>query len=148
MGSDNLSQNDLLFLGITPNQETGTYSQKINYFIVPALLKYNFKNRIYLEGGPQLGLMHNAWVEFNSDVDGKSIRIRETNKNNINRLDAGVSLGTGYKLMNDKGMSIGVKYYYGFTNVYKGISGTNNSSLFLKLNIPIGAAKAETKNKD
>jgi hypothetical protein len=36
---------------------------------------------------------------------------------------------------------LGLKYYYGLTKVYKGVSGSNNSSLFLKLNIPIGAHK-------
>jgi hypothetical protein len=145
MGSDNLSQNDLVFLGITPNPETGTYSQKINYFIVPALLKYNFKNRIYLECGPQFGLMYKSWVEFNSSSDVNEIRVKEFNKDNINRLDAGISIGSGYKLMAENGMTLGARYYYGFTNVYKGISDSNNSSLFLKLNIPIGANKAKSK---
>lgn len=145
LGADHLSQNDLVFLGITPIFEKGSYTQKIKYFIVPALLKYNFKNRIYVEGGPQFGLMHNAWVEFNSDTKSKNIRIKDFNKDNINRLDAGVTFGTGYKLMPKRGMTIGVKYYYGLTNVYKGVTGTNNSSFFLKANIPIGAAKAEKK---
>ena len=145
LGDDQLSPNDLAFLEITPNPEEGTYSQKINYFIVPTLIKYNFKNRMYLEAGPQFSLMYKAWVEFNSDTDNKNIRIRDFNKDKINRLDAGVTIGTGYKLMQDTGMTIGVKYYYGFANVYKGVAGTNNSSLFLKLNIPIGAAKSKEK---
>ncbi len=145
LGDDQLSPNDLAFLEITPNPEEGAYSQKINYFIVPALIKYNFKNRMYLEAGPQFSLMYKAWVEFNSDVDNKKTRIREFNKDKINRLDAGITVGTGYKLMAETGMTIGVKYYYGFANVYKGLSGTNNSSLFLKLNIPIGAAKSNEK---
>ncbi len=145
LGDDQLSPNDLAFLEITPNPEEGTYSQKINYFIVPALIKYNFKNRMYLEAGPQFSLMYKAWIEFNSDTDNKNIRIRDFNKDKINRLDAGVTIGTGYKLMSDTGMTIGVKYYYGFANVYKGVSGSNNSSLFLKLNIPIGAAKSKEK---
>lgn len=145
MGDDKLTTNDLAFLEITPNTEEGSYSQKINYFIVPALIKYNFKNRIYLEAGPQFSLMHKAWVEFNSDIDNKKIRIRDFNKDKINRLDAGVTVGTGYKLMADSGMTLGVKYYYGFANVYKGVSGTNNSSLFLKFNIPIGADKKGQK---
>jgi len=145
LGDDKLSSDDLSFLEITPNAEEGTYSQKINYFIVPALIKYNFKNRIYLEAGPQFSLMYKAWVEFNSDMDNKNIRIRDFNKDKINRLDAGVTVGTGYKLTADSGMTIGVKYYYGFANVYKGVSGTNNSSLFLKFNIPIGAAKSKEK---
>ena len=148
LGGDHLTTHDLTFLEITPNEEEGTYSQKINYFIVPALIKYNFKNRIYLEAGPQFGLMHKAWVEFNSDIDNKKIRIRDFNKDKINRLDVGVTVGTGYKLMADSGMTLGVKYYYGFANVYKGVSGTNNSSLFLKVNIPIGAAKSKEKTNE
>ena len=47
--------------------------------------------------------------------------------------------------MPDTGMTIGIKYYYGFTNVYKGVSGSNNSSLFLKVNVPIGANKKTEK---
>ncbi len=148
MGDDELTPNDLAFLEITPQEEEGIYSQKINYFVVPALIKYNFKNRIYLEAGPQFSLMHKAWVEFNSDIDNKTIRIRDFNKDKINMLDAGLIIGTGYKLMADTGMTVGIKYYYGFANVYKDVSGTNNSSLFLKLNIPIGAAKSGEKVQD
>ena len=144
LGDSELSTNDLEFLGIELQEEEGTYSQKINYFVVPALLKYNFKNRIYLEAGPQFGLMYKAWVEFNSEEDNRDIKIKDYNKDQINRLDAGVTIGTGYRLMADSGMTIGIKYYYGFANVYKGVSGTNNSSLFLKMNIPIGAAKKES----
>ena len=141
LGTNELTSDDLAFLEITPNQEEGSYSQVINYFIVPALLKYNFKNRIYLEGGPQFGLMYKSWVEFQSDVENRDIRIRDYNKDKINTLDAGITFGTGYKLIPDTGMTVGVKYYYGLTNVYKGLSGSNNSSLFVKLNIPIGANK-------
>lgn len=145
LGDNQLSSNDLIFLEITPNPEQGSYSQKINYFIVPALIKYKFKNRMYLEVGPQFGLMYKAWVEFFSDQDNKKIRIREFNKDKINKLDAGITVGTGYKLVPDTGMTIGVKYYYGITNVYKKVSGTNNSSLFLKVNIPIGTSKKDKK---
>jgi hypothetical protein len=145
LGDNHLTTSDLSFLEITPNEEEGTYSQKINYFIVPALIKYNFKNRVYLEAGPQFGLMHKAWVEFISDIDNRNIRIRDFNKEKINRLDAGFTIGTGYKLMADTGMTLGIKYYYGLANVYKGVSGTNNSSLFLKANIPIGASKSKKK---
>lgn len=141
MGDDRLSLDDLNFLGIAPYDVDGHYSQKINYFIVPALLKYNFENRMYLEFGPQFGLMYKSWVEFNSDEDNRDIKIKDFNKDNINRLDAGLTLGTGYKLMPETGMTIGLKYYYGLANVYKGIDGTNNSSIFLKLNMPIGANK-------
>jgi opacity protein-like surface antigen len=146
LGDDKLSPADLEFLEITPNaEENGNYSQVLNYFLVPALLKYNFKNRMYVEAGPQFGLMYKSWVEFESDLDAKSIKTKDYNKDKINRLDTGITFGTGYKLMPDTGMTIGIKYYYGFTNVYKGVSGSNNSSLFLKVNVPIGANKKTKK---
>ncbi len=142
LGASGLTQEDLSFLEIEPYEEEGTYSQAINYFVVPAFIKYNFKNRMYVEAGPQFGLMHKAFVLFESDVDDINIRIKELNKDKINRLDAGFTIGMGYKLMKDTGMTLGVKYYQGFTNVYNGRSGTHNRSLFLKFNVPIGASKS------
>lgn len=149
LGADKLSPDDLVFLEITPNAQTdGTYSQVLKYFIVPALLKYRFKNRIYLEGGPQFALMYKSWVEFDSSVGDKDIETKDYNKDKINKLDTGITFGTGYKLRPTKaGMTIGVKYYYGFANVYKGVSGTNNSAWFLKCNIPIGAGKKKEKTQ-
>ena len=141
LGADNLSNADLEFLEIEPYEEDGNYSQKINTFIVPALLKYNFQNRMYLEAGPQFGLMYKSWVEFTSENDNKNIKIKDFNTDNINTLDFGFAIGTGHRLMKTNGMTLGIKYYYGFTNVYKGVDGSNNSSLFLKFNIPIGATK-------
>ena len=145
LGTDELSGNDLAFLGITPQEEDGVYSQRLNYFLVPALMRYNFPNRIYLEAGPQFGLMHKATVEFNSETDEKEIRIREFNRDKINTIDAGISGGIGYRLSPRKGMSLGLRYYYGFVNTYKGESGTNNSSLFLKFTLPIGTSGKKEK---
>jgi hypothetical protein len=148
MGADDLTENDLAFLGITPQEESGTYSQRLNYFLVPALMRYNFPNRIYLEAGPQFGLMHNARIDFNSENDDREIEIREFNDDKINKIDAGISAGIGYRLQPRKGMSLGLRYYYGFVNTYKGVSGTNNSSLFLKFTLPIGTAGKKQKNEN
>lgn len=140
LGTDELTENDLAFLEITPFEEHGTYSQRLNYFLVPALMRYNFPSRIYLEAGPQFGLMYKASVDFNSSSDEKEAVIRQFNTDKINKIDAGISGGIGYRLSPRKGMSLGLRYYYGFVNTYKGESGTNNSSLFLKLTLPIGTA--------
>lgn len=142
-GADKLSDNDLDFLEADIYQEEGDYSQVLNYFMVPALAKYKLKNHIYFEAGPQFSLMHKGWIEFRSDVEGKDARIREYNKDMINRLDVGATAGLGYRLLDGKGMTIGIKYYYGFIDVYKDKSGTKNNSLFVKMNIPIGAAKTK-----
>ena len=141
LGLDNLTEKDLEFLGATIYDEKGEYSQSISYFLVPALARYKFKNHIYAEFGPQFGLAYRANIKFYSDIDGIEIKASEDNRDMINRFDMGLAAGTGYRLLKGLGWTIGVRYYYGFLDVYKDRSGTNNSSLFLKLNVPIGLSQ-------
>ena len=141
MGLGKLSQNDLEFLNAEIYPEAGDYDQIVSYFLLPILGEYKFKKHLYLEAGPQFGLMHNAYVEFKSDVEGKDARVREYNKDMIHRIDGGIVAGMGYTLLKGSGITIGAKYYYGFGNVYKEKTGSRNRSLFLKLNIPIGESK-------
>ena len=138
LGLDNLTEADLEFLNATTYDAEGEYKQRINYFIVPALARYKFKNNMYAELGPQFGLATKAFIQFDSDVDGNEARIRETNTDMINRFDMGIAGGVGYRLLKGLGWTIGARYYYGFLDVYKDLSGSKNSSLFLKLNVPIG----------
>ena len=145
LGTTELSESDLEFLQIPLQPEEGTYKQRINYFLVPALIKYNFPNRIYLEAGPQFGLRLKTWVGFQSENEDPEIRIRDFNTDAINVLEAGFVFGTGYKLMPGPGVTLGIKYYAGLTNVYKDRSGPRNNAIFIKANIPIGANKAAKK---
>lgn len=143
MGANDLTTNDLKTLNIDTYEEVGNHKQIINYFIVPALAKYKFKNRFYLEAGPQFGLMHKPYVQYDATYDGIDAQIKEYNEDNINRIDAGMLGGCGYQFLKGWEMSIGLKYYYGLVDVYKNIPGSNNNSLFLKVNIPIGAGKQD-----
>lgn len=154
MGIEKLTDNDLTTIGaekynlsIGGEPLVGDYSQKMSYFLVPALAKYKFKNNIYVELGPQFGLMYRSWVEFESDVDGRDAIIKEYNKEKINKIDAGIMIGAGYTLFKGTGWTFGAKYYYGFVDVYKDVSNTKNSSIFLKVNIPVGAGKAKKKKE-
>jgi len=146
LGLKELTEGDLQFLQATIYEEEGDYRQKIGYFLVPALAKYKFKNNFYLEAGPQFGLVHKAWIEYRSEVDNTSAKIKQENRDMLNRIDAGIAAGTGYRLLNGMGWTIGIRYYYGFVDVYKDKSNTKNSSVFLKLMIPVGTSDA-TKEK-
>lgn len=157
LGGNKLTDGDLNFLEATIYEDfddpamrlDGDYSQKMNYFLVPVLIKYKFENHLYLEAGPQFGLMYRAWVQFDSDIDGKDATMKEYNDEKINRIDAGLMAGLGYQLFKGTGWSFGVKYYYGLVDVYKDLSDTKNNSIFLKMNIPVGAGKKpEKKEKD
>jgi len=140
-GLDGLTMEDLEFLGATTYDVEGDYNQSISYFVVPALAKYVFNNHMYAEIGPQFALMHKAHIEFNSDEDGIKVNTQEDNKDMINRLDAGIAAGVGYRLFKGLGWTLGVRYYYGFVDVYKEKSGTKNNVLYLRLNVPIGLSE-------
>lgn len=146
MGVNKLTASDLEFLNARLYEDPGIYSQRIRYFIVPALIKYSFKNHIYLEAGPQLALMSKAWIEFRSDNDGVEAIVKQTNTDQINRIDAGAAIGAGYRLKG-KGWSFGLRFYHGLTNVYKNRSGTTNRALFLKVSVPVGAGKAKEREE-
>lgn len=154
VGIDDLTEQDLDDLGAFQDYEDfsdGTYTQKISYFTVPVLAKYRFNNNIYLEAGPQAGLMHKAWIEYNAEVDEDDLKLEGTakqdNKDQVNRFDFGFTGGAGYKFKKINGWTVGAKYYYGITNVYKGVSGKRNSSWLIKVNVPIGGPKPPKKEK-
>jgi len=143
MGVDKLTSGDLDFLGTTLYEEDGIYQQRFSNFLLPILAKYKFGNHFYVEAGPMVGWLRDAYVEFNYDQEDRNARIREFNRDLFNRIDAGISGGVGYTLMKGTGISIGLDYYYGLVNAIKEQSGSGNNSIFLKFNIPVGAAKKE-----
>ena len=145
LGTAKLSAHDLEVLEAPTYDSIGNYAQVINYFILPVLIKYKFKNHMYVELGAQGGLMYSAWTEFIRKSDNSDVRIRNFNEDKINRIDAGMTIGAGYRLLKGKGFTIGAKYYQGFTNVYKGKSGSVNSGFFLKVNFPIGVGGKDKK---
>lgn len=141
LGLDDLTENDLEFLGANIHDQEGEYSQSISYFLVPALARYKFDNHMYAEIGPQFGLAYKAYIKFYSKIDDIEIDAKENNLDMINRFDMGLAAGAGYRLLKGLGWTIGARYYYGFLDVYKDRSGTNNSALFLKVNAPIGLSE-------
>lgn len=143
MGAAKLTENDLIFLETNTYEEDGDYNQVLNYFILPVLARYRFKNHLYVEGGAQAGYAHKSYVEFKSHDKERTIRIRDFNEGMIKRFDVGLAAGAGYTLRKGDGITLGIKYYYGFLNVYKDKSGSNNSSLFIKLNVPVGGVEKE-----
>ncbi len=144
-GMSNLSEDDLKFLEADTYDIEGDYIQKMSTFMIPVLANYKFKNRIFIEAGPQMGLVYNAWVEFNSDEDNKDTKVKDYNDNLINWFNAGIAGGVGYKMRKKNGITVGIRYYQGLTNVFKFRSGTQHNSLNFNVSIPIGANKADKK---
>jgi hypothetical protein len=139
------TDNDLMFLypNFAPDRDfsKGDYKQKIKSFHVPILMNYKFKNHIYAELGPQLGWARKGWVEYDFESDEMDENEKYYNSDMIARIDVGAMAGLGYKLRKGEGLTVGIRYYRGFIDVFKDKAGTKNNSINLKVNIPIGAPK-------
>ena len=126
----------------------GKISRKINYFNVPVMMKYNFKNHIYVKGGVQLGLRYKAIDEFkNSLNDEDDLKYKLDIKDQFHPIDAGLAFGAGYRLMKGNGMNIGLQYYLGLIDIKIDDSTPDqyNRVLYLTVGIPIGKNSKKKK---
>jgi hypothetical protein len=154
MGASNISVYSLDDPNFDSLMADGYINRIIPYFNVPVTVKYRFKNNIFVLGGAQLGLMNRAVDEFTNEINNKDdIIYKEYTKKQYNRIDAGATIGAGYKFKYGAMMNIGIRYYYGLTNVYKDdfkieYGHTTNSSLYIFAEIPIGAERKTRPPKE
>ena len=119
----------------------GKIARKINYFNVPIMMKYSFKNHIYLKAGTQLGLRYKAVDEFKNSInDEDDLKYKLDIKDQFHPLDAGLAFGAGYRFMKGNGMNFGLQYYLGLIDIKVDDSSPNqfNRVLYLTVGIPIG----------
>lgn len=123
----------------------GFVNRHINYFYVPVMMKYKFKNNIYVKGGGQAGLLGKAYDQFNNYYNGSKVQYDNNIRDEIHVVDAGLTAGLGYRLYTGYGMNFEIQYYYGLVTVMKGDANPNqyNRSLYLSVGIPIGKGKAQ-----
>ena len=98
--------------GYEIKSDGGTFTQKLNYIILPLSLKLYPTENFFLEIGPQIGLAISHKEEFDSNFNLFDTE-QEFNPNNF---DYGINFGGGFKT--DSGMSIGVRYHLGFGDIY------------------------------
>ena len=128
-GSDSLDQ---LFSG-------GSVTRGVQSFSMPLLVHYRVYHRWFAEAGVQTDLALKAKDEFKHEVEGNQLSYTRGVTSSFNRIDFGVTAGVVYKFSSDKSMGIGVRYYYGLTDVLKDIAGVQaNSVWLLNVFIPIG----------
>lgn len=149
MGARNIPVYSLDDVNLDNTFEGGSVNREIRYFNVPILIKYQFKNRIYLKTGPQFGLLASAFDEFSNEINKNDVTYKKKIRDQIRVIDAGITLGTGYHMNVGNGLNITIQYYYGLVPVMKG-DGPNvyNRSLYLTAGIPIGKGKAAQKRAE
>jgi hypothetical protein len=126
----------------------GSVTTKLGYFYVPVTMKYTFKNRIFLKGGIQMGLINGAKDEFTNSIEDDDDLIYTLNRNkDFSLLDGGLVGGIGYRLTKGHGMNLTFSYYYGLIDVESSDAGPDlfNRALYVNVGIPIGKGKAEKR---
>lgn len=149
-GAQGIAVYPLSDAGLNNSFKDGQVTRRLNYFYVPVYLKHQFKNKLFIKGGVQLGLLHKAEDQFITSVNrSEDLIYSNAIIDQYKKLDAGVSAGIGYRLMGGNGMNLGIYYYEGLMNITKDGQGTfhRNRALNLNVGIPIGAAKKKEKNE-
>lgn len=150
MGADEIPVYSLNNPELDNLYQNGYIERKMSYFNVPVLMKYTFKNRIFVEAGPQFGLLYKASDEFKNKIDGNELSYSKDVRKEFHPLDAGLVGGIGYRIKKGFGMNLVIRYYYGFVDVLVDDSGNAvaNQSLYFNVGIPIGVGKAMEKAKN
>ncbi len=125
--------------------ENGILTKKISCFYVPILFHQRFKQRWYIEAGPQPGLIHQPVDIFEEEDYGGNLKYERDVKDEYKHIDFGLLGGVGFKFKKEpKSMSAGINYYYGLVNVSTRPDITvRNSAIYFYLKIPIGVEKKE-----
>lgn len=134
-GNDSLDQ---FFTGGAVKRQIGTLS-------LPVLIQYKIYKRWFAELGPQVNLLTKPKDIFTGKVNDNELSYTTEIRETITKLDFGMAGGLVYKLREDHGMGICLRYYGGLTDIQKDLPGANRNRMWqLNVTIPIGAGKAKS----
>lgn len=126
----------------------GSVTRKLAYFNVPLMIKYRFARRLSVEAGPMISVINKGVDEFVASVSDDDDLIHTVKiRKQYHPLDFGLIGGVGYRLMRGNGLNLGVRYYYGMTDIEIDDSGPGvfNRSFYAYVGIPIGVSKKAKK---
>lgn len=126
----------------------GSVTRKLNYFNVPVMIKRRFTRRWSAEVGPMVSLLNKGVDEFvNSVADDDDLIHTVKIKKQYHPLDFGFIGGVCYRMMKGNGLNVGIRYYFGLTDVEIDDSGSDvfNRSFYAYVGIPIGVSKKKRK---
>jgi hypothetical protein len=128
----------------------GSISRNIKALSLPLLVRYRIAGLFFAEAGPQVDLFTQVKDEFETKVNDNDLSYENKVKDKFTRFDVGYVLGLAYKIKPGvRGMTFGLRYFGGLTDIMKNEAGTQaNSAWTLNVFIPIGAGKAAAKQEN
>ena len=90
-----------------------------SYIDIPLQLKFNFGKGFYVMAGPYVGFLLTATSKTKTKVvngsTSSTTEDKDTSKDGLNTMDAGMYLGAGYQL--ESGLSFAVRWCRGFSDI-------------------------------
>ena len=110
-------------------------------------MRYRIAGSFFVEAGPQIDLITNAKDIFKAEVNDNDLSYENKTKDQYTRFDVGYVLGVAYRIQpGPRGMTLGVRYNGGFTDIMKNETGNQlNSAWLFSVYIPVGSGKAAEK---
>jgi len=114
-------------------------TRKVKNITVPVLVRYRIYKLFFAEAGPQIGLRTKAKDEF----EAGDLSYKNDVTDHFTRFDFGIAVGLNQRLSSKKNaMSVGIRYYFGLTDIDKLTEGSQKNTVFQALiSIPVGAGK-------
>jgi hypothetical protein len=145
-GADELNPYSLNNPDLDSVFSTGYVTRKITNFSVPILMKYRFATYFHVEAGPMLALRTKGFDIFKNSInETDDLSYKLDIRDNYKRIDAGIMVGTGFKVSKiSKSTQVGIRYYYGLVDPLIDNTGDtqNFSSFYIYVSIPIGVSSA------
>jgi hypothetical protein len=128
---------------------SGSIHRKIKTFGLPVLGSYHLTELFFAEAGIQANMRLKVKDQFKTEVMDNDLEYTVDVTKQFTWLDFGLTGGLFYKFRKDrKSMGMGVRYFYGLTDIDKVAKGNqSNSAWLLNITIPVGAGKAEEEKK-
>lgn len=145
-GGKNIPVYPLEDANLNASFQNGSITREMSYISLPLLFRYRIKGFLFAEAGPQLSLRTNVKDIFQENAAGGELEFVKNVEDEYTRFDFGAAAGLVLKMRKDKGMGIGVRYYYGFIDVMKSSAGSQqNSGLFVYVSVAVGAGKSKSE---
>jgi len=128
--------------------KNGSVTRKIKAVSLPLLVDYRIKGSLFVEGGPQVDWQLKTKDIFETEVDDNPLEYTTKVKDETTAFSVDIAGGLVYKFRKDKGLSLGVRYCYGLTDIMKQQEGKQaNGAWLINLYIPVGAGKSAGNSK-
>ena len=123
----------------------GSIERKIKAFGLMILGQYRITEKFYAEFGPQVNWMLKSKDTYESTYNGNDLSYTVPVSDQVATFEVGLTGGFGYRLSKEKGVSLTLMYFAGFTDIWKAAEGTQSNSMWtFNIGIPIGSSKSTT----